>query len=486
MHNTISSNPAQTIKDNVKIFLRDTSPYYYCQIKKPDTGKWVQRSTKTIDADDAMIFAQDWYSEMRILHKRGYSSTPTLFSRVCDLYLAELDKELTTSQQTNGKQGRSIKDIKNYRNIAKLYIEPYFANKSIDSTSNAQVQSFFDWRRIYWTEGPGKEIKHIEYERAGTLIKKPAIHEEASNGTINRTGMVLADIFKTAVRHQLIEQSNIPITKLPKENARKAAIGKRERKPAFTTQQYKALLAFLPKWCLETSRDKHLRQYTDRRLLLWDMFELLANTGMRPGTESDGIKWKHIEFYKDKRGLPIEQKTNPIALGEPRVSINIPTGKNGARLTTGNVDAANAILRIKRRRSDFLNGLTESKHYYERLITGKSEEHPTGWITPAPIDPELHLCALPNGEPVSEDSWRTAFNHLLRDFGLTHDDLGRKFSPYAMRHSYITWQLEAGSMTLYDISEQCGHSVDVLVKHYAKNVNIKNNAHRQKRIGDIE
>lgn len=100
MHNTHSSNAEQSIKDNVKIILRDTSPYYYCQIKKPDTGKWVQRSTKTTDADDAMIFAQDWYSEMRILHKRSYSSTPTQFSKVCNLYLAELDKEQPKCEQT--------------------------------------------------------------------------------------------------------------------------------------------------------------------------------------------------------------------------------------------------------------------------------------------------------------------------------------------------------------------------------------------------
>ena len=53
MHKQFSNTTAQAVKESVKLFLRDTSPYYYCQVKKPDTGKWVQRSTGTTDKDDA-------------------------------------------------------------------------------------------------------------------------------------------------------------------------------------------------------------------------------------------------------------------------------------------------------------------------------------------------------------------------------------------------------------------------------------------------
>lgn len=214
------------------------------------------------------------------------------------------------------------------------------------------------------------------------------------------------------------------------------------------------------------------------------MIELLANTGMRPGTESDNILWKHVEFFKDKRGLDVEARHSPFNLGEPRVSLTLPKGKTGQRPTTGNIDAANALLRIKQRYSDFQNGLAKAPDYYERLLTGKSEHPPIGWIKHVPIDPEMPVSALPNGEPVSEDSWRQTFEHLLRDFGLTHDEVGRHFTPYILRHSYITWQLEAGSMTIHDIARQCGNSVQTIEKHYAK-VDVKSTAHRQKRIGDI-
>ena len=78
-------NSTNTAAENVKLFTRNTSPHYYCQIKKPDTGKWVQKSTRQTDRDEALLFAQERYVEMCFLHKRGYSSTPTQFSNACDM-----------------------------------------------------------------------------------------------------------------------------------------------------------------------------------------------------------------------------------------------------------------------------------------------------------------------------------------------------------------------------------------------------------------
>ena len=157
----ISTN---TTTENVKLFTRDTSPYYYCQIKKPDTGKWVQKSTKQTDRDEALLFAQEWYAEMRFLNDRGYSSTPTQFSNACDIYLQELDKEQALHERTDGDEGRSLKDLKSYRTIVEQFIKPYFGDKSVDVISNVDVQSFFEWRRTYWTEGPGKDVELTEYE----------------------------------------------------------------------------------------------------------------------------------------------------------------------------------------------------------------------------------------------------------------------------------------------------------------------------------
>lgn len=188
MQTNFNNTTTQNAKNSVKLFTRDGSPYYYCAIKKPDTGKWVQRSTKTMDKDEALLVAYDMFSEMRVLHKQGYSSTPTKFSHACDLYVAALDKELALNEQTDGAEGRSVKDIKSYRNTVVQYIKPYLGNKPIDLISNVEVQSFFDWRRTYWTEGPGRDVKFHKYERGGQSVKRPVNHVEATEGTIARVG----------------------------------------------------------------------------------------------------------------------------------------------------------------------------------------------------------------------------------------------------------------------------------------------------------
>jgi len=47
-------------------------------------------------------------------------------------------------------------------------------------------------------------------------------------------------------------------------------------------------------WCVETSREKSL----EIRELLRDYILILANTVMRPGTETYNLKWKHIEEFQ--------------------------------------------------------------------------------------------------------------------------------------------------------------------------------------------
>ena len=51
------------------------------------------------------------------------------------------------------------------------------------------------------------------------------------------------------------------------------------------------------------------------------------------------------------------QRWMTFILGDPRVAITLPKGKTGTRPTTGNIDAAKALLGIKQRYSDYLNGL---------------------------------------------------------------------------------------------------------------------------------
>ena len=58
-----------------------------------------------------------------------------------------------------------------------------------------------------------------------------------------------------------------------------------ERKPDFTLEEYRSLIRSLPSW-IEQAQDRKSREM---RLLLGDYVRILANTGIREGTEAEHI-----------------------------------------------------------------------------------------------------------------------------------------------------------------------------------------------------
>lgn len=47
------------------------------------------------------------------------------------------------------------------------------------------------------------------------------------------------------------------------------------------------------------------------------------------------------------------------------------------------------------------------------------------------------------------------------------DEYGQKFSLYACRRTFITFQLMTGRVTPYDMAIQCGTSTAMIEKHYS-------------------
>jgi len=58
-----------------------------------------------------------------------------------------------------------------------------------------------------------------------------------------------------------------------------------ERRPDFTLKEYRSLIRSLPSW-IEQAQDRKSREM---RLLLRDYVRILANTGIREGTEAERI-----------------------------------------------------------------------------------------------------------------------------------------------------------------------------------------------------
>lgn len=90
-----------------------------------------------------------------------------------------------------------------------------------------------------------------------------------------------------------------------------------------------------------------------------------------------------------------------------------------------------------------------------------------------------NVFVLPNGKASKELS-RT-FSRYLREHNLdTCPDGGRTL--YSLRHSYITWQLEAGVEPAI-VSSQCGTSIEMLSRFYS---HVKSPAHAKKLAGNTD
>jgi hypothetical protein len=70
-------------------------------------------------------------------------------------------------------------------------------------------------------------------------------------------------------------------------------------------------------------KSRHMRE------LLRDYVLILANTGMRHGTESYGLKWKHISFHTGKNGRRYLMMNVDGKTGTPKKSRYAPRSRSG-------------------------------------------------------------------------------------------------------------------------------------------------------------
>ena len=163
-------------------------------------------------------------------------------------------------------------------------------------------------------------------------------------------------------------------------------------------------------------------------MLLWDYVIVLMNSGVRPGTETDGLRWKHVERFVDPHD------------GKDYVRLWV-NGKTGERQLIAMPRAGVALNRIKQRRTEHLGH------------------------EPAP---EEHVFCLADGIPVKEDYLRALFRRALTEADLLYDAMGRRRSLYSCRHTYATFRLIYGRVNVFTLADNMGTSVAMIKDHYSK------------------
>ena len=388
----------------VLVFHRADSPNWFALWRAADSTQ-VQQSLRTPDRALAAERATRLFVEFETKVRHGLSVRTATFDHVCQLLLTEVEEDLIQ----RGKQHTT--KLKDYRTRIERYFRPYFGNRSIDAITTADIAKYREWRRAYWTTGPGSKQTELTYLRNGRVIRAPlANHRKGSGINTLPEDVTLRAVFQCAAKHGWMNQERIPkIT---------TRVGRSNSRPGFNLDEEEALLASADAWtdAATNKRTKAIRKLTT------DYATILFATGMRP-SEALRLKWRDIERFTSSDG---------------RRNLRIWVADDSK---TGRRDL---VIRCQ-------GEVTIMAMMLERKPEFKRPDRPI-FITP---------------EGISLASFAAPFERWLQFAGLLTNPRGGKRTIYSCRHAYITWALAEG-FTTHIVSKQVGTGTSMMDKHYSK------------------
>ncbi|MCB4821233.1 tyrosine-type recombinase/integrase [Roseicella aerolata] len=387
----------------VLVFHRADSPNWF-SLWRTVEGQQVQQSLRTPDRAMAAERAANTYLEYEFRVRHGLSVQTATFGHVCGVYLAEEEQEVART----GRRAARLKDI---RGRIERYLRPFFGQKAVDTITAGEIARYRDWRRTYWTIGPGSTQAELAYERGGRLVRAPLGNRRRSDGANTLPeDVVLRAIFACAAKHGWINPERIPgiETRKPKDNPR----------AHFTAEEAEALIDTGSAWVAagKTDEARALRQLTV------DFVELLLATGMRP-SEAAKLRWGDVEFFRDANGVKnLRLWVSDDTKTGKREVVALPRGE---RVVYGM-----ALARIKERRAA-----------------------------------DKWLFATPEARRVTD------FGRLAKRWfafaGMTTNPRGEARTLYSCRHTYITNALAMGLST-HLVAVNCGTSTAMIDRFYSK------------------
>lgn len=367
----------------VRVYRRERSKRWQASFNID--GHTVRISTGKRDLAESKEYARDTFLEYKFRHKNDLPIVTKKFSDVARLAIADMRKQLDAGL---GKQV-----YEDYIVCIERYLIPFFGAQHVTTLDYDKIQQFYDWRRAKM----GREPK------ASTL--------NTHNSAMNR-------VFEEAVARGFLAHKNVPLLVNRGE--------KSERRPDFSREEYATMIRKLPSWIDAGKAGKP----TEMRHLMRDYVLIMANTGMRHGTEALNLRWKHVTLFEEKELQYLE------------MSVSGKTGRRDIICRSGTV---NYLKRIHERCDDI-------KHIpFEPLLKQRLD---------------LPVFRLPDGT-VSHNIHQT-FRAFLTETGLiTCPRTGQNRTLYSLRHTYATFALLNDGMDIHALAIQMGTSIGMIERHYS-------------------
>jgi integrase len=382
----LSAETVTILDGDVRLTRRKSSSAWQAAFKIDD--RWVRVTTKARQLADAKETAKTLYMEYRFKAKHDLPIVSKRFDAVARLVVLDMQTQLDA--------GTGRKVYRDYITAIETYLIPFFGAKFVHNISHVELREYAVWRAAKMGRDP----------KASTIT--------THNTALNR-------VFEEAVNRDYMSKNRIPIL----VNA--GADG--ERRPDFSLEDYRSMIRKLPQWAKDET--VHTQKSRDMRMLLWDYVMVLANSGIRHGTEAENLRWRNVHVFEDRGRIYME--------------LQGVKGKTRAHNVMCRPTALVALRRIHAR-TDAIRDTTFEDMLKQRL--------------------DLPVFALPDGT-VSKNLDQTYKRFLEEHSLLVCPVTQQNRTLYSLRHTYATFALVNDGMDIHVLAKNMGTSIPMIERHYS-------------------
>lgn len=381
---TAGADQIHRLRDGELILFRRSDSRIWQYKFKRESGSWYRASTRKSVLEHAKRVAMDLHDEARYRERLGLAPAHKSFKDIAMATVEEMQRDLAA--------GTGKKIYVDYCSVIERYFIPYFGDKYLQNLKHKDIADFEAWRNHRMARTP-KSSTLMTFASAFSRVHQTAI----SRGWIS---------------------DRVPIPTMSRRGA------KGEVRPAFSVEEIAQLRLFMVSWQTQGNLDY------DRimRPLLCAYVEFLLLTGMRHGTESMGIEWRHCEWYASE--------------GQRYIRVWVD-GKTGGRWLIAKHEAEAVLLKLHSLQPDFALKPIE-------LVMGRDTKY---------------LFRRPDGQ--RPRTFNGMFSKLMRESGLRWNHTNQSRTLYSLRHSYATMEL-LSETDIHTLARQMGTSVRMLEVHYSK------------------
>lgn len=403
------------IDENIAIYPREyqvgTIWYARYKINKRhlnDGKRYVVESLKTENQDEAVLAARYRYLTISWKEERDQVIKGKLVKDAIHDFLIWYEKGVKTSLPgtSTGSSSFSPSMLRHYEKTVKLYWYEYIGDLELSMVSHQHFLHYEEWRRNYYQRKMDEGVKlHGSHK------------ENVAGRTIQLEVRCMKTVMKWARQNRLYTGEEISFVYK----------ARRGRRHAFSLDQYMTLVRYMrTNKFLQKGKHGHNKLIARSRHQIRAYILFIANTGIRPGTESQNIRWRDIEFIDDQEhGKYL------------RVFVSSAGKKRERREVIGRYTARRALERLRESRSDNLD------------------------------DDDYIWCDV-NGRKIN--SFREIFTTVIQeaDVEYYHDGSKKiKHSPYCLRHTYATFRLRYTDAPLLALARNMGTSIAMIDQYYA-------------------